>query len=366
VVSFETVKLIRSNLWQFAILVVTLITLLAVPVSTSAEVKASRSAFPPLSPSEIIASINNYRNQNGLLSLQTNTTLTILAQGHAEYQAAINTVTHTGPGGSTPKGRAISAGYAGGSVTYFAEIIYGGTNTTPSNAIDWWKDSPIHNEMMLAPAFNELGAGVSSDGNWNYYTVEFGYSTGAGPSGSSSSTGSDGDDSPPAPSIIYAVPVVKATPREDGSVIHVLKTGQVPWTLAVVYEVDLDLLLEQNGLTRFTFVHTGDEIVIVPSHTPAPETPTPQHTPTSTITPSPSVTPTSKVTNTPLATSTEESSSEEVESNSGNSEDDANPNSAIRWAVIAAFAIFIAVIFGSMFTSKTTDHSKDEDSTNQS
>ncbi len=365
-VSYETVKLNRSNLWQLAVLLIAIIALLGHPTSVSAEIKASRSAFPPFSPAEIISSINNYRNQNGLLSLQTNTTLTILAQGHAEYQASINNITHTGPGGSTPKGRAISAGYAGGNVTYFAEIIYGGTNTTPSMAINWWKGSSIHNSMMLAPAFNEFGAGIASDGNWNYYTVEFGYSTGGGTSGSSGSSESDGDDSPPAPSIIYAVPVVKATPREDGSIIHILKTGQVPWTLSVIYEVDLDLLLEQNGLTRFTFVHTGDEIIIVPSNTPAPETPTPINTPSPTITPSPSITPTAEATDTPESISTSESIPAATDSNSPNTESDADPNNGVKWAVIAVFAIFVTAIFSTMFSSKSRKNSNDEDSTNPS
>ena len=70
--------------------------------------------------SETINAINQYRQQNGLPALQIHSLLTNLAQSQANYQASIGTVTHTGPGGTTPKDRALAAGYGGGNVIFIS------------------------------------------------------------------------------------------------------------------------------------------------------------------------------------------------------------------------------------------------------
>ena len=66
------------------------------------------------SASEVISLVNQLRTTNGLPPYQVNAALMASAQGHSNYQASIRTITHTGAGGSDPKGRAAAAGYGGG------------------------------------------------------------------------------------------------------------------------------------------------------------------------------------------------------------------------------------------------------------
>ena len=58
------------------------------------------------------------------------------------------------------------------------------------------------------------------------------------------------------------MPVQKATPQPDGSIIHTVLTGQTLWTIAAVYEIKLEDVYELNGLNRFSFVFPGDEILV--------------------------------------------------------------------------------------------------------
>ena len=62
-----------------------------------------------------------------------------------------------------------------------------------------------------------------------------------------------------------AAPVIVATPREDGSIVHVDDIGQALWTIAVVYKVPLEELLALNGLTKNSFIFPGDELIIHPA-----------------------------------------------------------------------------------------------------
>ena len=116
---------------------------------------------PPLTASQVINAINQYRQENGLSPLRTNSTLMALAQSHSEYQAATGLITHTGAGGSTPKDRAYAAGYGDGNTIFLSEIIYGGTSATVSSAMTWWKGSSIHNHVMLDSRYVEIGVSSS-------------------------------------------------------------------------------------------------------------------------------------------------------------------------------------------------------------
>lgn len=221
---------------------------------------------------EVIAAINNYRSQNGLPALTSIGLLSSLAQAQADYQASIGSVTHTGPGGTTPQQRAASAGYGGGRFFYYSEIIYGGWNAGTSDAMAWWKNSGLHNGIMLDTDYTEIGAGVATDGTAVYFTAVLG-----GPSGGSDTSGGSGSNGegsgnqspPPTQGALPAVPVVKATPGPDGAVIHIVRQGQTLWTIAAIYELELAKLYELNELNQYSFVFPGDELIIQPPVDPA-------------------------------------------------------------------------------------------------
>ncbi|MEJ2758646.1 MAG: CAP domain-containing protein, partial [Anaerolineales bacterium] len=147
----SVIKIKSLKIWIIAALLVTLL--------STGTVEAS--ASPPLSGGEVISAINGYRAAFGLSQLSTNAILTSAAQSQADYQASIQTVTHTGPGGSTARDRAIALGY---NPLYLSEIIYGGWNATVSTALTWWQNSTVHNNVMLSSNYTEIGAGIAVSG----------------------------------------------------------------------------------------------------------------------------------------------------------------------------------------------------------
>lgn len=328
---------------------------------------------PYLSGGDVIQVINGYRQQNGLAALTSNSLLSSLAQGQADYQASIGTVTHTGPGGSTPQQRAAASGYGGGNFFYLSEIIYGGYQANVQNALSWWQNSSLHNSIMLSSNYTEIGAGVASGGDTVYFTAVLG-----GPSGSSSSSGGNGDSSgsgetsPPATAGPVVMPVQKATPQADGSIIHTVQTGQTLWTIAAVYEIKLEDLYTLNGMNQYSFVFPGDAIIIRPPGDYPDSDPIPTETDlteevSSTGTPkatqlvgeafsySAQVTPQKKATQTPIPTYVA-IPTEEAQTGALFAEDPTARN-----LIIGALVILIIVMVGSMFVQTPTRRTPKDD-----
>jgi uncharacterized protein YkwD len=249
--------------------------------------KAAPHASYPQSPGELIALINAYRAEYGLPAYTQNSILMGTAQGQADYQASIQSVTHEGPDGGRPRDRAYAAGYGNGEIVFISEIIYGGTTSGPETAVNWWKTSQIHNDTMLASTYQEIGAGVASANGRNYYTAVTGYIAGGVYVAPSADSASEEEQIlEPAPIII---PVIVATPQNDGSITHTIQTGQTLWTVAAVYEISLSALLSLNNLPENAVIFPGDEILIAkfsnlvanPTLTPTLDlAPTPSSTPT--------------------------------------------------------------------------------------
>lgn len=248
------------------------------------------------SPSQVIALINAYRAGSGLPAYQENGILMVTAQGQADYLASIQGSggdIHAGPGGSRPRDRVFAAGYGGGEQIFVSEIAKYGLNETPEGAVGWWKTSQIHNDTMLASTYVEIGCGVATDGNSRYYYVCLtGYIAGGAyvPSSGSSSSSSAQQVAVP-----VMIPVTKADPQPDGSIVHIIRTGQTLWTLAAVYEVPLQQILELNGFTESQVVHPNDEVIVAPAGAYATTEPTQDPnaspTPSATVTEAPTATP---------------------------------------------------------------------------
>ncbi len=250
------------------------------------------------SAAQVIAEVNALRATYGLPPYNTHSTLMAVAQGHSDYQASIETVTHTGANGSRPSDRAKAAGYGGGAAIFISENIAGGMGLTAATAVQWWTGDLPHLNTMIGPNYTDIGAGFATDANGtNYYTIDVGWVSGAPannptPIGyvdpwAGTNSGNGG-----------ASPVIVTTPLADGSIVHVVQPGQALYTIAVVYDVPLDTILALNELTENSFIFPGDKILIRGAYTPtAPpppsETPIPSATPlTPTRTPRPFETPT--------------------------------------------------------------------------
>ena len=324
---------------------------------------------PLMTPGQVISGINSYRAANGLPPYQSNSTLMQLAQGQADYQASIETVTHTGPGGTRPIDRAYSIGYGSGNTVFVSEIIYGGYTATVEIAITWWKGSSIHNSTMLASTYQEIGAGVASSGDRMFFTAVTGYVVGApapANAGVPSASNEEGEantesEAPSAPALII-IPVTRSDPQEDGSIVHTVRTGQALWNIAAVYDVPLEEILEINNLPQNALIFSGDEILVQEAIEPVIEAePTSASTNTPVATEAPL--PTSEITE--VAASNEEAASEaEANNNASNlaalsAEQQAATTgffqgSTARWIVVIAFVGLLGVLGTSLILQQRT------------
>jgi LysM repeat protein len=325
---------------------------------------ASTDIHAPLhSASQVIAAINNYRQQSGTHNLSENSILMSLAQGQSNYQASTGNITHTGPGGTKPIDRAYAAGYGDGNKIFISEIIYGGYQATVDDAMTWWKGSPLHNRVMLDAQYLEIGAGVTTSGDWTYITAVIAWVTGiTAPAGadegnSSGSTGESQGDT-----VTIPVTIIKATPNEDGSIIHIIQEGQTLWAIAAVYDVDLDTLIKQNNLTRTSYVFPGDEIIVQPAGSlsstlePGGQVPSGEDTPEGTKPQSIGEAVSLPVTEIPtkksLYTPTQESPPISEES---------TDNPMVQWVVILSFVVIFIVVVGSLVFQKPPERPSDDD-----
>lgn len=305
------------------------------------------------SPHDVVAAVNNFRAANGLPALKTDPILMSIAQAHSDYQASIGTVTHTGPGGSSPKDRAYAAGFGGGATIFLSENIAGGMNLSIQTAIyQYWQDQ-THLYTMLNPAAVHIGAGVAVSGSTVYYTVDVGYYAGEPSTGSTSVP--TGDSIDPGPTAAKYDPFVISTPREDGAIIHIVGYGQSLIGIANTYKVELNDLLQLNGLKLDTIIYPGDEIII---KTGVPLTLTPTGTPTAfraTNTPRPTATVTGD-TPEPRNTATSVPTTPATTQPAPTSSPNLTPRVQLAIGVaVLALLVFLAVILSSFMERKKGD-----------
>ncbi len=237
----------------------------------------SVNASPPAQPSaatayELIEAVNNLRTSQGLAPYSINFTLMNVAQAHSDYQAAIGSVTHYGPGGSSPSQRALAAGYpVAGDLSlggFYSENIMGGSNLSAQSLVNAWSGDAPHLGTMTSPNLTEVGAGVACAGSSCYYTLDAAQSTG-GPivytPGVNVTPGSG------ATSIV----VFPNTPEADGSIKHSVRAGETLWTIAQAYGASVDDIAKLNRISATTVIYVGDVLIIraavsLPSATVSP------------------------------------------------------------------------------------------------
>jgi hypothetical protein len=136
---------------RFLLLVIPLLMLLPLLFA------ASPSLAQAGSPYELIATVNQLRSTNGLGALNADGALMAAAQSQSDYQASIGSFTHSGEGGSTPRERAVAAGYGSSGVT---ENIAGGMDLSPGGAIAIWSRDALHTNTMLGN-YTDIGASAA-------------------------------------------------------------------------------------------------------------------------------------------------------------------------------------------------------------
>ncbi len=218
-----------------------------------------------LSAQDVINAVNQVRAARGLPAYQVNGALMAAAQAHSEYQASINSATHTGQGGSSVLARALAAGYGNGAAVSVIENIYSGMNATPQQAVNWWQGDSLHLSTLISTRHQDAGAGVARNGERVFYTLDVGgVSSAAGNAATQLAVTTSSDGQTPAASAAAFFPVLVSTPGPDGSVIHVVQPGQTLWTIAATYKISIADLLRINGLNDRSFILPGQKIIIQP------------------------------------------------------------------------------------------------------
>lgn len=238
---------------------------------------------------DLIYTVNAYRTQYGLAPYGVDGTLMSLAQGHSEYQASIDDCTHTRADGSGPGAHGISA----------ENIACGSDLSVQAAVYSQWSDS-LHTATMLGPSEGLVGAGSVNINGKVYYTLavkrikgEFVFIP---------PTSTPGEGQPAAQAVAQAQqigPVATTTPRDDGSIAHVIKYGETLVDIAEAYGLSLSELISINKLDPKNPVYYENDVLIIrvaftetpfmtATYTPRPAT----RTPMPTRTPRPSRTPT--------------------------------------------------------------------------
>lgn len=106
------------------------------------------------------ALVNQARASNGRSSLSSNVTLILTAQAWSQQLARNGSLSHRSP---------LSAGAPAGWRKLGENVGYGSSVDVVQGA---FMNSPLHKANILDPAFNNLGLGVTVDGNGRRWVVQ--------------------------------------------------------------------------------------------------------------------------------------------------------------------------------------------------
>ncbi|HLZ08059.1 MAG TPA: CAP domain-containing protein [Chloroflexota bacterium] len=121
--------------------------------------------------SEVVATINGIRVENGLTPLVIQSQLVASAQAYAQAMARGGFFGHVAPNGSTMVTRNEAAGYTGWD--FLEENIASG-QTSVTDVVNAWLQSPQHRTSLLSPSARDTGVGFAyvPGSRFRYYWVE--------------------------------------------------------------------------------------------------------------------------------------------------------------------------------------------------
>lgn len=249
------------------------------------------------SAGELIDAVNALRSRMGLSPYQVDSSLMSFAQAHSNEGAAggCGSFSHQRGDGSYPHDYGI------------IENIACGGGLSVSGALSFWQDA-LHMNTMLGLSAGYVGAGVAEKGGEVFYTLDVRRSPGATTVNFSSGT--------PLPTFEPIEPLATATPRPDGSIIHVVGYGQTLWAIAIAYGTHIVDIRALNGMTESSTLRAGMKLLVrkadpptrsptvtptflPPTRTATATQPTRTPTPTRTLTPTPTPSATVTLTATP-------------------------------------------------------------------
>jgi uncharacterized protein YkwD len=270
---------------MLTILLVLFLLMAQLPVDQEVEAQSA-----PFNAYDLIGAVNALRAQYGLPNFNIDGSLMASAQGHSDYQAAIQDMTHYGPGGNTANERALAAGYSGRVSENIAVFTLGFDGVMTWIIFEAWADD-LHMNTMINPQYLDVGAGVSVGGDRVYITLDAGWPSGAYPLPTRQTWTPDALTTPGLPSTLVFEPIIVSTSMPDGAVYHIVGYGQSLIGIAGAYGLSVDDLATLNNINPDQ-IYAGQTLLIRAAVTPSPTTePTPiapvVATPTQEITPTP-------------------------------------------------------------------------------
>lgn len=142
-----------------------MVTLSGVVATGQAQAVVVRPAITSFPTSGCLAAANSYRTARGLRPLLVDGRLQLAAQRHANYQATIRRMTHTGSGGSSPGQRMRAAGYVWSA--WAENVAYGFTSC--SSVMRAWMNSSGHRANILNGRMVHVGFGAATGSNGLVY-----------------------------------------------------------------------------------------------------------------------------------------------------------------------------------------------------
>lgn len=250
----------------------------------------------------LIAEVNALRQATGKFQYEISPILMQTAQAQADYLAAIESITHLGPGGITTTDRLLAAGYplAGdlslGGIR--SENIVGGLGMTVAEAITYWKGDDTHYNTLTSPNYTQIGAGIATSGDDVYFVIDCARHIGAKTpyltntpaptsegdnSGQSQATNHSGYVDLPGEGPL-ASSLFTSTPDGGGKLYHTVKPGETLWLIAISYGVKIADIRRLNYMSEAEAVYPNERLLIREGVVVTPDPPKPSNTPAATLT----------------------------------------------------------------------------------
>lgn len=206
---------------------------------------------------DLIAAMNVLRMSYGNAPLIEDPIVNAVAQTTAEIMAAGQLSWHIGD----VKGRLAGAGYGGGKTVFATEnFAIASESATIDEIMLMWADFD-HMRPATQPYYCHVGAGTATASNgMTYFILQAAYISGE----ACASQGPIGTLMPGQTPVSYGIitPVEVAEADKDGNFLHIVKSGQSFWSIAVAYGVRIKDILRWNHLPENYILRTGDELFI--------------------------------------------------------------------------------------------------------
>lgn len=191
------------------------------------------------------------------------------AQMQSDYLATTDGIVngHTGPGGTDSDTRAHNLGYPEVPGLDINENWCSISVDDPLDLLIYrcWGDA-VHMHTMLHDRGQHAGAGVSVSGERVFIVLDMAAFWGdAGLTAQPTSSAFGGTSAGSYNVSQYIAPVSKATAAPDGSITHIVMSGQSLWMISHHYEVDIERIRQLNYLGADDMIYIGQKIMIQPS-----------------------------------------------------------------------------------------------------